>query len=53
MDICTLDLLDLTNKVLSNKTIHGIGIIQMEEALVPWEYEMEVTSHKDSISYGK
>jgi hypothetical protein len=31
----------------------GVQITQMEEALVLWEYGMEVTSHKDFISYGK
>jgi hypothetical protein len=25
----------------------------MEEALVPWKYGMKMTSHRDSIFYGK
>jgi len=45
MNTLTFDFLDLKNKVLFNKTSHYIGIIQMEETLVPWEYEMEVTNH--------
>jgi hypothetical protein len=31
----------------------NVGIIKMEGALVPHEYGMEVTSHKDPISYCK
>jgi hypothetical protein len=31
----------------------SVGTIKMEEALVPHEFGMEVTSHKDLISYGK
>ncbi len=45
MNTLTFDFLDLKNKVLFNKTNYSIGIIQMEEAFVPQEYEMEVTNH--------
>jgi hypothetical protein len=45
MNTFTFDFLDLKNKVLFNKTSYYIGIIQMEETLVPWEYKMEVTNH--------
>jgi hypothetical protein len=41
----TNDFPNFTNKVLSNKTSRGIGIIQMEEALVPCVYGMEVIGH--------
>jgi hypothetical protein len=51
MDKFTNDFPNLTNKVLSNKTSQSVGIIQMEEILVPHEYRMEVISHQDSISY--
>jgi hypothetical protein len=51
MNKFTNDFPNLTNKVLSNKTSRGVGITQIEEALVPCEYEMEVTSHHDPISY--
>jgi hypothetical protein len=39
--------------MLFNKTNQGIGIIQMEEALLLQEYGMEVMGHKDPILYGK
>jgi hypothetical protein len=45
MNTFTFDFLDLKNKVLFNKTSCCIGITQMEEGLVPWEYGMEITSH--------
>jgi len=51
MDKFTNDFPNLTNKVLSNKTSWGVGITQMDEALVPCEHEMEVTGHQDPISY--
>ncbi len=45
--------LDLKDKVLFNKTSRGVGVTHMEEALVPWKYGMKMTSHRDSIFYGK
>jgi hypothetical protein len=51
MDKFTNDFPNLTNKVLSYKTSQGVGIIRMEEALVPCEYEMKVICHHDLISY--
>jgi len=53
MDKLTANFLDLHKRILSNKTSWGVKITRMEEALVPWEYGMEVTSHKDLILYGK
>jgi hypothetical protein len=44
---------NLRKKMLFTKTNQGIGIIQMEEALVLQEYGMEVMGHKDPILYGK
>ncbi len=44
---------NLQKKMLFNNTDQGIGIIQMEEALVFQEYGMEVMGHKDPILYGK
>jgi hypothetical protein len=44
---------DLCKKVLLNKMDLGVGITRMEEALIPWEYVMEVIGHMDPISYGK
>jgi hypothetical protein len=49
----TFDFPNLKDKVLSNKIGCDIGIIQMEKTLVPWEHKMEVTSHRNFISYGK
>jgi hypothetical protein len=39
--------------MLSHKMDRAVGIIRMEESLVPLEYVMEVTSHMEPISYGK
>jgi hypothetical protein len=47
------DFLTLKEKKIFNKTRQGVGIIRMEEALAPREYGMEVTGHRDPISYGK
>jgi hypothetical protein len=44
---------DLKNKILFNKTSYCIGITQIEEALVPRKYRMEITSHWNFISYNK
>jgi hypothetical protein len=53
MDILTIDYPKLKEKVLSNKMGKNVGIICMKKTLVPWKYEMEVTSHKDPISCEK
>jgi hypothetical protein len=37
-----MDFPKLEEKVLSNKTNRSVGIPHMEEAMVPWEYGMEV-----------
>jgi hypothetical protein len=44
---------ELKEKVLSNKMGEGVAITCMEEVLVHGEYNMEVTHHKDPISFGK
>jgi hypothetical protein len=31
----------------------GVGIMQMEEALIRQKYGVKVTNHMDPISYGK
>jgi hypothetical protein len=38
----TMDFPELKKNVLSNKTCKSVGIPHMEEAMVPWEYGMEV-----------
>jgi hypothetical protein len=43
----------LKSKVMSNKTSRRVDITNMEEVLVPMEYDMEAISHHDPISYGK
>jgi hypothetical protein len=53
MDKLIANFLDLCKKKLLNKMGQCIEITRMEEALVPYEYGMEVTSHNDLISYGK
>jgi hypothetical protein len=53
VDKFTVDFSDLINKVLSNKISRGVGITQIEESLVPWEYGMEIMRHRNPISYGK
>jgi hypothetical protein len=45
VDKLTTNFLELKEKGLSNKTSGGVGIIQMEEAMVPWEYGMEEMGH--------
>jgi hypothetical protein len=45
-------MLKLQEKILSKNTSHGVGITQMEKALVLQEYGMEVTRQKDPISFG-
>jgi hypothetical protein len=37
-----MDFPELKEKVLSNKTGRSVGILHMEEAMVPWEYGMEI-----------
>jgi hypothetical protein len=49
----TFDFPALKEKVLFNKIRQGVGIIHMEEVLVPHEYKMEVTHHHDPNLYGK
>jgi hypothetical protein len=49
----TVDFPELKEKILSKKTGRSVGIPHMEEAMVPWEYGMEVTGHRDSISCRK
>jgi hypothetical protein len=39
----------LKEKVLSNKTCQGVGIVGMEKTMVPWEYGIEVIRHQDLI----
>jgi hypothetical protein len=53
VDKLNINVHDLCKKMLSNKTSLGVGITIMEEALVPREYGMEVTSHMDPITCGK
>jgi len=53
VDHLTFDFSVLKEKKLFNKTRWGVNIICMEEAFVPCEYKMEVTSHHDPILYGK
>jgi hypothetical protein len=53
MDKLVIDFLELKEKVFLNKIGKKVDIIPMEEALVLWEYGMEVIGHKDPISYGK
>jgi hypothetical protein len=53
VDKFTIDFSDLINKFLSNKISCGIGITQIEESIVPWEYGMEIMRHWNPISYGK
>jgi hypothetical protein len=43
----------LIDNVFSNKINQGVGIIQMKEALVPYEHGMEITGHQDLISNEK
>jgi hypothetical protein len=31
----------------------NVGIIRMKKTLIPWKYSIEVTNHKDPISYKK
>ncbi len=53
LDKITMNFLDLKDKVLSNKIGQGIAITCIKEAIVPWQYKMKITRHKDLISYGK
>jgi hypothetical protein len=53
VDWLTFDFPSLKEKILTTETRRGVGITQMEETLFPHEYGMEVTSHRDVISYGK
>jgi hypothetical protein len=51
LDKFTNEFPNLTNKVFSNKISQYVGIIRMEDALVPHQYGMEVIGHQDPISY--
>jgi hypothetical protein len=53
VDWLTFDFPSLKENIPTNKTGRGVGIFQMEEALVPHEYGMEMMNHQDLISYGK
>jgi hypothetical protein len=48
-----IDFIDLRNKVLSNKITWDIGITQMDEMFIRWEYGMEITSHMNLIFHNK
>lgn len=45
VDKFTVDFSDFINKILSNKISWGVGITQIEDSLVPWEYGMEIMRH--------
>jgi hypothetical protein len=53
VDKLTLTFLHLKDKLMFNKTKKGVKITHMEKTFVPHEYNMEITSHKDFISYKK
>ncbi len=53
VDKLTVDFPNFCEKMLSNKTSQGVGIIRMEEALEPRQYGMEVIGHMDLNSNGK
>ncbi len=45
--------LSLKDKMMFNKIGGGVKITPMEKAFVPHKYIMEITGHKDPISYRK
>jgi hypothetical protein len=53
VDTLIVDFFELKEKVLSKKMGKGVTITCMKEVLVHGEYSMEVTHHRDPISYGK
>jgi hypothetical protein len=53
VDKLTVDFFDFCDKMLLYKMDQGVRITRMEEALVPHEHGMKVTSHREPISYGK
>jgi hypothetical protein len=45
--------IETKGRVITNKTMHKIGISRREEAGVPVEKGMRITGHRDAKSYAK
>jgi hypothetical protein len=53
VDDLTCDFITLKQKVISIKSGRRVMIMWTEETFIPWEYNMEIINHHDTISFGK